>query len=257
MPMKADAGKTPAAPNPPSPRQPDALALATLAGVAVMLMVALWTMWNVNRLAERVGRLETERAAQPATVERGPDPNRIYAIETAGAPVKGSEAAPITIAEFADFECPFCAGVAPTLRKIEDVYKGQVRFVWKHLPLSIHQHAVDAALAAEAAGKQGKFWDYHDKLFANQDHLETDALRRYAEELQLDVARWERDMQEPQQQRRIEADTEEAHMLDVNVTPSFFINGRYLRGAQPFEAFARIVDEELTKLNLPVPSRGE
>jgi protein-disulfide isomerase len=114
---------------------------------------------------------------------------------------------------------------------------------------------MDAALAAEAARNQGKFWEYHDKLFANQDRLQIDDLKRYAKELQLDVTRLEKDMVEPGQKKKIEADMVEARTLSVSVTPSFFINGRFVRGAQPFETFSKIIDEELTKLKLPVPAK--
>jgi protein-disulfide isomerase len=114
---------------------------------------------------------------------------------------------------------------------------------------------MDAALAAEAARNQGKFWEYHDKLFANQDRLQIDDLKRYAKELQLDVTRLEKDMMEPGQKKKIEADMVEARTLSVSVTPSFFINGRFVRGAQPFETFSKIIDEELTKLKLPVPAK--
>ena len=101
----------------------------------------------------------------------GPDPNKIHTVAIASAQVKGPETAPITIVEFSDFQCPFCARVEPTLKQIQDTYKDNVRIVWKHLPLSIHKEAAGAALAAEAAAKQGKFWEFHDVLFANQKKL--------------------------------------------------------------------------------------
>jgi protein-disulfide isomerase len=242
----------------PSTRSFDPLALATLSGVVVMLAIAWLNMRDLNRLGERVGKLETQmtsRAAQPTAAQQGPDPNRVYTIEIAGAPIKGRNTAPVTIVEFADFQCPFCTRVGPTLKQIEDVYKDRVRIVWKHLPLSIHEHAMEAAMAAEAARTQGKFWEYHDKLFANQARLEIEDLRRYGKELRLDVTRLEKDMAEPDLKKKIESDMAEARTLSVTVTPSFFINGRFVRGAQPFETFSKIIDEELTKLKLPVPSK--
>jgi len=235
---------------------PDPFALATLAGVVVMLAISSWNMWNLNRLAERVVKLETATAPPPAVAERGPDPDRAYAIDITGAPTKGPDTAPVTIVEFADFQCPFCARARSTLRRIEQVYKGQVRFVWKHLPLSIHENAIKAALAAEAARKQGRFWEYHDALLANHNALDIEQLKSYAKELRLDVTRLERDMRTPEPQQRIDADIEEARTLSISMTPSFFINGRFLRGAQPFEAFANIIDEELRKRDLSPPSRS-
>jgi protein-disulfide isomerase len=244
--------------NSTSRRQFEPLALATLAGVLVMLTISLWNMRAVNRLGERVGKLETQLAggaAQPTAVRQGPDPTRVYTINVAGAATKGPETAPVTIAEFSDFQCPFCQRVGPTLEQIERVYQDKVRIVWKHLPLSIHQNAMDAALAAEAARNQGKFWEYHDKLFANQDRLDRDDLKRYAKELGLDMTRFEKDILDPDEKKKIDADIAEARTLGVNSTPSFFINGRFIRGVQRFETFSKTIDEELTKLNLPVPPK--
>jgi protein-disulfide isomerase len=242
-----------------SPRRSDTLALVTIAGVIIVLAVSFVNMWSLNRLArslgERVSRLEGQIAGRPAQ-RQGPDPTRVYAIRVDGAPTKGPETAPVTIAEFSEFQCPFCRKVNPTVTRIEEVYKGQVRIVWKHLPLSIHQHAVDAALAAEAARNQNKFWEYHDKLFANQDKLDVESLKKYANELQLDMARFEKDRLNPDTRKKVEADMAEADALGVNMTPSFFINGRFIRGAQPFETLAKVIDEELTKRNLPIPPKS-
>jgi protein-disulfide isomerase len=160
----------------------------------------------------------------------------------------------VTIVEFSEFQCPFCARVAPTLRQIEDTYQGKVRIVWKHLPLAIHKDAVGAALAAEAARKQGKFWEYHDRLFANQSRLGPDELKLYAKDLQLDLERFEADLLNGGEKKRIEADVAEARKLGINGTPGIFINGRFINGAQPFERFAAIIDQELTRLNVAVPS---
>jgi protein-disulfide isomerase len=161
----------------------------------------------------------------------------------------------VTIIEFAEFQCPFCTRVRPTLEQIENTYKDRVRFVWKHLPLvSIHSHAMDAAIAAEAARKQGRFWEYHDKLFANQSQLEPDALRKYAEELGLDLTRFDRDRADQEVKTRVLEDMTEATSLGVTSTPTFFINGRLVSGAMPFETFSTIIDEELAKRPTTVAS---
>jgi len=233
----------------------DPLTLTTLAAVIVMLAISLMNMWNLNRVAnalgERVTRLEEAVSGAP-----GPDPKRTYTVRIDGAPTKGAETAPVTIAEFSEFQCPFCLKVDPTIKRLADVYKGQVRIVWKHLPLSsIHQNALNAALAAEAARNQNKFWEYHDKLFANQKKLDVESLKQYASDLKLDMARFEKDRLDPEIRKKVEADVAEANALGVSSTPSFFINGRFVRGAQPFETFAKVIDEELTKRNLPVPPK--
>jgi protein-disulfide isomerase len=256
--MKRNDADIPAGSKSTSTRSFDPLALATLAGVVVMLTISLVNMWNLNRvertLGERVSKLEARAPSRPTQPE-GPDPTRIYAIKIDGAPTKGPETAPVTIVEFSEFQCPFCLKVSPIVKKIEEVYKGQVRTVWKHLPLSIHQNAMDAALAAEAARNQGKFWEYHDKLFANQDRLEVESLKQYAHELQLDLARFEKDRLNLDNRKKVEADMAEARALGVSATPSFFINGRFIRGAQPFETLSKVIDEELTKLSLPIPPK--
>lgn len=227
--------------NQPSSRI-DLLGAGTLVGVIVMLTISMVNVWNVRRLGERVAALETLIGRGRDT---GPDPDRVYTISTTGAHSKGSESARVTIVEFSDFQCPFCARAVPTLRQIHERYGADVRIVWKHLPLPIHKDAVPSALAAEAAGKQGRFWEFHDKLFASQDRLASDDLRLYARELQLDMTRFEADLGNTENQKKIEADVAEAVALGITGTPGFFVNGRFINGAQPFEVFARLIDREL------------
>jgi protein-disulfide isomerase len=250
--MTKNSVQNPADSNAPATPRFDSTGLATLLGVVAMVALSLWNVWNLNRLGARVAQIETQIAGPT-----GPDPGRVYTVSTEGAYAKGPDSAPLTIVEFSDFQCPFCGRVEPTLKRIEDTYKGRVRIVWKHLPLaSIHDNAVGAALAAEAAGRQGKFWEFHDRLFADQEKLGPDDLRQHARNLQLDMSRFEADVQNPTEKKKIEADVAEADALGVTSTPSIFINGRYLGGAQPFEAYAKVIDEELTKLNLPVRSQS-
>jgi protein-disulfide isomerase len=128
-----------------------------------------------------------------------------------------------------------------------------VRIVWKHLPLDMHKNAMGAHLAAVAAEKQGKFWEFHDKLFANQQQLNLDAYKRYARELKLDVARFDKDLADLENKKKIDADKAEATALGITGTPGFFVNGRFLSGAKPFEEFAKAINAELGRLNLPVP----
>jgi protein-disulfide isomerase len=129
-----------------------------------------------------------------------------------------------------------------------------VRIVWKHLPLDMHKNAMGAHLAAVAAERQGKFWEFHDKLFANQQQLNLDNYKRYARELKLDTARFEKDLADLESKKPIDADKAEAQSLGVTGTPAFFVNGRYLSGAKPFEEFAKAINAELNRLNVPVPA---
>ena len=238
----------------------DLSSFAILVGVLVILGISFMTMLRLNRLTERVNTLEAELARRsapaPARTEGGPDPTIVHKVDTAGAPSKGPATAPVTIVEFSEFECPFCKRVDPTMKQIEKVYGDKVRFVWKHLPLtSIHADAMNAALASEAARSQGKFWEYHDRLFANQKNLAVDDLKRYAKEVGLDLVRFEKDRLDPENRKKVEADVAEARSLRVASTPSFFINGRFVRGAVPFEMFAKVINEELAKANVPSPAK--
>jgi len=186
------------------------------------------------------------RKAAPARGNR-PDPNRQYSVSTAGSPASIPGKGKIDVVEFSDFQCPFCKRVDPTLRRIRDEYGDDVRIVFKHMPLSIHPQAKGAHAAAEAAHLQGKFWEMHDLIFKNQRKLSDDAYLSYAKMIGLDIARFQKDAKSSAVLKKVEADTAEAGKLGVTGTPAFFINGRFLSGAQPFEAFKRLIDEELKK----------
>ena len=148
---------------------------------------------------------------------------------------------------FSDFQCPFCSRVEPTLKQMEKEYGGKVKFTWKNYPLPFHNNAEPAAEAAMAAGAQGKFWEMHDKLFANQQQLDRPALEKYAQELGLNMAKFKSDLDASKYKSTIEAETKEGSAVGVSGTPAVFINGRKIAGAYPFETFKKIVDEELAK----------
>jgi protein-disulfide isomerase len=176
-----------------------------------------------------------------------PDSNREYEVALGASPVRGGENAAVTIVEWSDFQCPFCNRVTPTLAKIEEEYGDRVRFVFKHLPLSIHPQAKAAHAASEAAFKQGKFWEMHDLIFANQRDLAVPTLEGHAVAIGLDMVKFRRDVQAEDVAKRINEDLEQAATLGVSGTPSFFINGKFLSGAQPFANFKRVIDEALEK----------
>jgi protein-disulfide isomerase len=129
-----------------------------------------------------------------------------------------------------------------------------VRLVWKHNPLDFHKDAPLAHLASMAAHEQGKFWEFHDKLFAGQPKIQREHLLRYAQELGLDMKRFEQAINTARYKTAIDADAAEARGLGTTGTPAFFINGRFLSGAKPFNEFAQAINAELTRLNLPVPA---
>ncbi|OJH34083.1 thioredoxin [Cystobacter ferrugineus] len=176
-----------------------------------------------------------------------PSEPAVQNIEVGNAPVTGAKNAAVTIVAFSDFECPFCGRVVPTLHQLEQEYKGKIRVAFKNQPLPMHPNAKPAAEAALAAHEQGKFWEYHDKLFANQRALDRASLEKYAQELGLDVARFKAALDSGKFTAQVTADMAEASRVGVTGTPSFFINGRSLVGAQPIDAFKRVIDEELKK----------
>jgi protein-disulfide isomerase len=168
-------------------------------------------------------------------------------IEIGNAPVMGPKNAPITIVAFSDFECPFCGRVIPTLKQLEQDYKGKIRVAFKNSPLPFHANAKPAALAALAANEQGKFWEMHDKLFANQKALDRASLEKYAQEIGLNMNQFKAALDSNKFEAQLNADMAESSRVGVNGTPSFFINGRSVVGAQPVDAFKRVIDEELKK----------
>jgi protein-disulfide isomerase len=183
-------------------------------------------------------------AQQP---QNRPDPSAVYKVPVGTSPAKGPADALVTIVEFSDFQCPFCTRVNPTIKQIIDTYGNDVRFVFKQNPLPFHQRAMPAAFAALEARDQGKFWQMHDKLFENQKALEDADLETYAKDVGLNVPKFKAAMASAKHKAEAEADQGLARSLGASGTPSFFINGRNLRGAQPFEAFKAVIDEELTK----------
>jgi protein-disulfide isomerase len=172
-------------------------------------------------------------------------------LSIAGEPFKGSEKARVTIVKFEDFQCPFCKQVQPTFNDLLSRYNGKVRLVHKDLPLeSLHPQARQAAEAARCAYEQGKFWEYHDKLYANSPKGSTDNLKSYAKEVGLNVDSFDRCLASGQYKAVVQTDLNEGAQLGLTGTPTFFINGREISGNQPLEAFEAIIDEELGGRNI-------
>lgn len=154
------------------------------------------------------------------------NPANAAQVNTTGAPSHGPEDAPITLVEFSDYECPHCAHAIPIIRQVEHDFPGRLRVVHMNFPLSGHTHAMAAARAALAAGRQGKFWEMHELLFTNQRSLETADLNRYAQQLGLDMARFRADSASPEVEAAIQATRREGERLEISGTPTIFINGR-------------------------------
>ena len=160
-------------------------------------------------------------------------------------PRRGPAGSQVTIVEYSDYQCPYCRRVQPTLLEVLDKYGDKVSLVYKDLPLKqIHPQAQKAAEAARCAGDQGKFWEYHDKLFA-LSHIRKSDLPTIAEELELNTLSFGSCLDSGKYESRVDADLEEAVDLGVNSTPVFFVNGIQLRGALPLSSFSRAIDAEL------------
>ncbi len=169
-----------------------------------------------------------------------------FCVPYAGTP-RGDAQALITVVVFSDFECPFCGRVQATLSALEQSYPGKLRFYFRHKPLPFHRNACLAAYAAVAAENQGRFWPMHDRLFDHRTELSKPELIQHAQTLGLDTERFAKDLEAGETQARVEEDLRLSDALSVQGTPSFFINGRLLRGALPVEAFQEVIDDELQR----------
>lgn len=148
-------------------------------------------------------------------------------IDIAGSPVYGSDTAPVTVVVFADFQCPHCKVEAPVLRKAVDQFRGRAKLVFKHFPLSSHSQAKQAAIATVAAQDQGKFWEMHDIVFANQAALGDEDIRDYARTIGLDMGAFERKLEEASSLARVEQDRALGESLGITGTPAVFVDGRF------------------------------
>ncbi len=167
-------------------------------------------------------------------------------LSIAGEPFKGPEKARVTIVKFEDFQCPFCKQVQPTFKELLTRYNGKVRLVHKDFPLeSIHPQARQAAEAARCAYEQGKFWEYHDTLYANSPKASADDLKSYAQQIGLNVDSFDRCFASRKYKAVVQQDLNQGIQLGLTGTPTFFFNGREISGNQPLTAFEAIIDQEL------------
>jgi protein-disulfide isomerase len=186
-----------------------------------------------------------ERLRSEAKVEVLLSPPRVKV--AAEGPTQGPEKAPVTIVEFSDFECPFCVKAEETVKEVLKTYQGKIRLVYRDFPLPFHPHAQKAAEAAHCAGDQGKYWDMHGKLFANQQKLAESDLKDHAKGLGLDAAKFDKCLASGDKAAIVEASKKAGSEVGVTGTPAFFINGIMLSGAQPLAEFKSIIDKELTR----------
>ena len=227
-----------------------AIIIAAVAGFAVGQITARKS-GGESLIADASKEEGGSGGAAVAGIQEDDPVERVKVPVTSAQPQKGPADALVTIVEFSDFECPFCGRVGPTLEQLQKDYGDKVRIVWRNQPLPFHQNAMPAAQAAMEAfaqGKSEKFWAMHDKLFANRSALSRADLEKYAGEIGLDVAKFKQALDTNKHEAAIKADQELAATVGARGTPSFFINGRNLRGAQPVDKFKEIIDDELKRI---------
>jgi protein-disulfide isomerase len=198
---------------------------------------------KLTALEEKIDKVRTAAATTQRPV--GPDPAHAYALPVGQSPSRGAANGAITIVEFSDYQCPYCAKAEPLVKSFVDVYPKNSRVVFKHFPLvSIHPNAMPAALAAAAAQKQGKFWEMHELLFANQHKLGAEQYNQFAKQLGLNVDKFEADMKSDEIKAAVQEDVKLAQQVGVRGTPTIFVNGKLLQN-RTVEGFKELADPAL------------
>jgi protein-disulfide isomerase len=245
-PQDAGLGAPPqAAANPAPPRRllkrpkPKSNTFSVWLALPVVFLLGLgsgWLLWG-----------QTPAATTPDTQVTLQDNVKRYDVPTGNNPSQGPENAPVTIVEFSDYQCPYCVRwYQEVYTRLMKDYAGKVRFVYRDFPLySIHPEAQPAAEAANCAGEQNAYWQYHDALFGQKDGLGAAAFTQYASELGLNMDQFNKCVSEHRYKSEVDADFKFATSLGVSSTPTFFVNGLAVVGAQPFEVFQQIIDKEL------------
>ncbi len=183
----------------------------------------------------------------------GLQPGQRYDVSADDDPVLGDANAPITIVEFSDFRCPYCGRFyAETLQPIMSNYEGKVKLVFRDYPI-LGPESQLSALAAGCMNEQGKFWDFHNTAFSNQQNLSRNAFITYAEDFGINTEQFASCLDNQEHLPEISKDYGDAQKLGVTGTPAFFINGRFISGAQPYSVFASVIDEELGSLQESLP----
>lgn len=186
------------------------------------------------------------KSYKPQPKQPAVDVNKVHNIPVGSSAVKGDRNAPVTIVEFSDFQCPYCSRLQPTLREVLKAYPKEVKLVFKDFPLSFHKQAKNAAKAARAAGEQGKYWEMHDLIFEKYNKLTDDSFKGFAEQLQLDTARFMADFNSTKYDKLIQEDMSLGQRVGVRGTPTLFLNGKRM-SRRSFNDFKESIDETLKK----------
>lgn len=234
-----------------------AFIVGILSGITLTSLVAFGMMYSVLKTEAAEGTLGTtntnakvagvaDTAPSPTpTPSVDPTPTKVDIAVTADDHIRGDKNAAVTMIEYSDFECPFCGRVQPALEQILEEYDGQVNLVFRHFPLSFHPSAQKAGEASECAADQNKFWEMHDKMFANQTALGVDSLKGYAKELGLNTSTFDSCLDSGKYEQKVKDGITDGSKYGVQGTPATFVNGTMVSGAQPYENFKAAVENAL------------
>ena len=215
-------------------------------GISAVLLIIILAMWF---LPSSGSYAQGAAVGQPTGVQAGAQqPPARQNINSGNDPVLGNKDAPITIVSFEDYQCPFCGRAFqqtfPSIKK-DYIDTGKVKYVFRDYPLPFHPNAEPAAEAANCANEQEKFWEYHDGLYKNQENLGTEFYMKLAGDLKLDTAKFKQCIDSQKYKQKIQDDFNYGSQVGVSGTPTFFINGIMLVGAQPYQAFQQVIEAEL------------
>jgi protein-disulfide isomerase len=205
-----------------------------------------------RRLAKaKAAYMQTLRSQAKITVEVAAPRIQISLTNT---PVRGPVAAPVTLVEFADYECPYCQQIQPTLDRLETEFKGKLAFAYKDMPLPMHAHAQKAAEASQCAAVQGKYWEYHD-LIEKTKALDVPQLKAGAGQIGLETAAFDKCLDSGERAEAVKSTMDEAVKLGLQGTPSFFLNGRFISGGMSYDQMRQMVEDELKRSSVQ-PGNG-
>lgn len=256
---------SPAAPAPAAPADTPVLVIPRTVFNYVVIAIVFFVLGALTSAAGstalfNANSAENERLVREAVAQavqaRGdtaagstePNPNQRYDVSYEGDPFLGTADAPVVIVEFSDFNCGFCGRYArETLQPLVDAYGDQVRFVYRDYPF-LAATSLDAALAAQCAHEQDNFWGYHNALFMSQGQFTREQFLNIAQSLKLDMAAFTSCLDSQKYRDEVVEDALAAQELGVRGTPAFFVNGRFISGAQPYQVFAQAIDAELAAL---------
>jgi protein-disulfide isomerase len=233
----------------PRSRRDPAAGARTLVGAATLSVVLLAATGSMPAAAQEAFPQSSAVINPDEPPARTHSPKVLPSKNPNLPPAYGPNPSKVLVIVYSDFQCPVCRRVTAATEQTAEEWPGEVRVEFRQLPLTMHRNAKNAAVASLAAHRQGKFWPMHDLLFANQGALDPDSLRAYAQQLGLDMKRYDKDYADPALRRQVQAEAALANRLGGTSTPSFLINGKLYVGWGSWMGFRNYVDQELKAVN--------